>query len=370
MSYKTEGNPVLNNKPTGLLTDQVSPLLLEWYSHNKRDLPWRHTRDPYLIWLSEIILQQTRIAQGLPYYQQFTKNFPTVQAFAEANENDILRLWQGLGYYSRARNMLKTAREVTESHKGVFPADLEALKKLKGVGDYTAAAIASFAYRIPAPVVDGNVYRFLARLMGIDTDINSSKAKAQFTEIARALMPADQPDIFNQAIMEFGALQCTPVSPACDTCPFQSMCFAYQHAMQGSLPVKIKKGKIKLRHLNYLVFRCDNEIAMRKRNGKDVWSGLYEFYLVETDKAIEEWDSLPLSIDQISLIEPNQLSAPSATIVHQLTHQKLQIRFWPVIMNKNKSINLPEDFRFYTASETEQLPKPVVINNYLKKDFF
>lgn len=369
MSYKTEGNPLFNKYPR-TFNDKVPALLIEWYKRNKRDLPWRKTRDPYFIWLSEIILQQTRIAQGLPYYEQFTQHFPTIQELAAADENVILRLWQGLGYYSRARNMHKTAIEVTEQYNGTFPADLDSLKKLKGIGEYTASAIASFAYRIPAPVVDGNVFRFLSRLIGIETDINSGKAKVEFTEVARELMPLDQPDVFNQAIMEFGALQCTPSLPDCPTCPFQTMCFAFQHNLQSVLPVKIKKGKIKLRHLNYLVIKQNNKIAMRQRTGKDVWSGLYEFLLLETDNQVKSWDALPLPEALLPLLSKSELSDPSAIITHQLTHQKLQIRFWPLSVNENSIEELLADFRLYTVKETDQLPKPVVINNYLKKDFF
>lgn len=369
MSYKTEGNRLSDNHTDTLQKTLISQLLIDWYHHNHRDLPWRHTRDPYLIWLSEIILQQTRIAQGLPYYQQFSESFPTIQAFANADENEVLRLWQGLGYYSRARNMLKTAREITELHNGEFPADFEALKKLKGIGEYTASAIASFAFLLPTPVVDGNVFRFLSRIYGIDTDISSSKARKIFTETARALMPLDQPDVFNQAIMEFGALQCTPF-PDCRNCPFQSLCFAYQHNKQGELPVKTKKVKVKQRNLNYIVIVRGDEIAMRKRTEKDVWNGLFEFLLTETSTTIESWDELPVDSAQLKWLKTCRALSPSEIITHQLSHQKLLIRFWPINVADNTQIELPADFAFYSASEIEQLPKPIIINKYLKKDFF
>lgn len=371
MSYKTEGNPLTNIHPYVHLKELIFQLLHDWYRIHQRDLPWRHTRDPYLIWLSEIILQQTRVNQGLPYYQQFTDNFPSVQAFAEADENEILRLWQGLGYYSRARNMLKTAREVVKEHNGAFPTDFEALKKLKGIGDYTASAIASFAFKLPAPVVDGNVFRFLSRLLGIDTDISSGGARKSFTEIARQLMPSDQPDIFNQAIMEFGALQCKPVAPDCEGCPFSLICYANKHNLQTVLPVKTKKTKVRLRHLNYIVLMRGDEIAMHKRTGKDVWNGLFEFILAETSHSIDTWDDFPDTLHDLKYFQKKGItSIPSEMITHQLSHQKLLIRFWPVSVPKNSRIELPEGFAFYPVSEIEHLPKPVAINNYLKKDFF
>ena len=224
-----------------------APRLIEWYRRHGRNLPWRHTRDPYRIWLSEVILQQTRVRQGMPYYHAFVEKFPTVNDLAAASEQEVLRLWQGLGYYSRARNLHETARIVAQKHNGVFPGNYAGLLTLKGVGPYTAAAIASFAFGEQVGVLDGNVYRVLARLLGIETDIATPKAKNEFTRAAAALVPADEPDTYNQAIMEFGAIQCTPVAPDCLLCPFQAECVAYNTGRQHELPVKSKKGSVKNR---------------------------------------------------------------------------------------------------------------------------
>lgn len=366
MSYKTEGNP-LSSLPT---KDFLFQVLKTWYQQHKRDLPWRHTTDPYLIWLSEIILQQTRVAQGLPYYQKFTERFPTIKSFSEAPEDEILRLWQGLGYYSRARNMMQTAQQIMLDFGGVFPNNFDSLKKLKGVGDYTAAAIASFAYQEATPVVDGNVYRVLSRLLGIHTDISSPKAKLEFTSIAKELISAEEPAIFNQAIMEFGALQCTPSNPNCTVCPLQDVCYAYQHNAQKELPVKLKKVKITQRFLNYVLVQKDGAIAMQKRTKKDVWSGLYEFVLIETPTAVADWDELITLLPSYLQNSITLLQSASNPVIHQLSHQKLQITFWPLQIDSQFAFPADANYSFYTPSEIEILPKPIVLDNYLKKDFF
>ena len=255
-----------------------APKLIDWYHHQRRNLPWRHTRDPYFIWLSEVILQQTRVAQGLPYYQQFTEAYPTVFDLAAAPEQEIMRLWQGLGYYSRARNLSQTAQFIVQEQNGQFPDSYHKLLKLKGIGPYTAAAIASFAYDEAVAVVDGNVYRVLARVFGLATDITSTEGKKQFAQLANELLDVSQPATYNQAIMEFGALQCTPVSPDCLLCPFQANCVANATGQIAKLPVKTKKTKVRERFFNYFVIIKNQEIALKQRTDRDIWQQLYDFY--------------------------------------------------------------------------------------------
>jgi len=300
--------------------------LTEWYLKHRRDLPWRDTRDPYPIWLSEIILQQTRVAQGLPYFLRFTESFPNIRALADADEETILRHWQGLGYYSRARNLHAAAKFVSGNLGGKFPGDYESLRRLKGVGDYTAAAIASFAYGEAVPVVDGNVFRVLSRYFGIETDIATPVAKKQFRALARELMPKSDAATFNQAIMEFGALQCVPKSPDCGVCPFNGSCVALKKRIVSRLPVKSKKAKSKDRFLHYLVLIDESgNTSIRKRSENDIWHNLYEFPMVETNMASEPDDALKrYYIDEkIKSIKP----LPHFETVHKLTHQNLHIRF-------------------------------------------
>jgi len=260
--------------------------LLAWYHIHHRDLPWRHTRDPHLIWLSEVILQQTRVAQGLPYFERFAAAYPTIQALAAAPEDEVLKLWQGLGYYSRARNLLKTAQQVVTDFNGLFPESYEKLLQLKGIGPYTAAAIASFAYEERVAVLDGNVYRVLARFFGIENDIAAPASRKVFAEVAQKALPEKESSTYNQAIMEFGALHCTPVAPKCGTCPLQAGCFAFQHNLQRELPVKQKTKRMRERYFNYLVLEWENERYWRKRKPGDIWEGLYEFDLFEAEKLL------------------------------------------------------------------------------------
>ena len=262
-----------------------SNLLIKWYLQKKRDLPWRNTINPYLIWLSEIMLQQTRVAQGMPYFLSFTTAFPTVFDLAKANEEQVLKLWQGLGYYSRARNLHKTAQFVANELDGIFPDNYKDLLQLKGVGEYTAAAIASFSYNEVIPVVDGNVFRVLSRIFDIETDIAQASAKKEFAALAFELMPKDSPAIFNQAIMEFGALQCVPKSPNCSICVFNESCAALQKKKVDQLPIKSKKLKVRNRYFNYIVASDENEnTIIQKRTSKGIWHNLYEFPLLETEK--------------------------------------------------------------------------------------
>lgn len=261
---------------------EFARLLIEWYHEHKRDLPWRNTNDPYLIWISEIILQQTRVAQGYAYYQRFIERFPNLESLAAAEENEVLKYWQGLGYYSRARNLHQAAISVN----GVFPIKYEDILKLKGVGTYTAAAICSFAYNQPHAVVDGNVYRVLSRFFGINEPIDSGKGKKIFASLAHDLLDKIQPALYNQAIMDFGALQCTPLSPDCTVCPFKNRCFAFNHNMVSSLPIKQNKTKTSERFFYYLLIRDNGNIYLNKRTENDIWKNLYELPLIESNTAL------------------------------------------------------------------------------------
>lgn len=362
----------MTSKPIKTLdyTEPISSKLLNWYQTHQRDLPWRNTRDPYRIWLSEIILQQTRVQQGLPYYERFVDTFPTVQELAAASEQEVLRLWQGLGYYSRARNLHACAKTVVNELNGRFPDNFDDLLKLKGVGRYTAAAIASFAFKESVPVVDGNVYRVLARLFGITTDIAQASAYKEFAALAQTLIDPQQPDLFNQAMMEFGALHCTPQKPLCLYCPLQPVCHAFAHQQQKDLPVK--KGKIKIKHRYFHYFLpvgSEGEIFMRQRQEKDIWQGLFDFYLVEASSFLE----VPAIKDPIlqQLIAQNSiLVKESAAYKHQLSHQLLHVRFFELELSPEArewfEKNQPA-FRGYSKAETRDLPKPILITNYLQK---
>jgi A/G-specific adenine glycosylase len=339
--------------------------LRAWYKKNQRDLPWRNSNDPYVIWLSEIILQQTRVAQGLPYFNKFLEVFPNVNAFAIANEDEILRLWQGLGYYSRARNMHATAKYINTELNGIFPTNYQGLLKLKGVGSYTAAAIASFAYNESVAVLDGNVYRVLSRIFGVYTDITSPDGKKVFSKLANELLPAFDSAIHNQAIMEFGALQCTP-SPNCDNCPLNLKCYAFTNKEQSNLPVKLKKLKITNRFFYYFIFEFGGKIFMKKRTGKGIWEGLFELYLIEKEEqtrleVIFEEPSMKSYLQNASNIEI------SKEFKHQLTHQRLLVRFiWVKLSEKNKLFFQEHQADFYPISEVDGFPKPIIIANYFK----
>ena len=299
--------------------------LISWYLENKRDLPWRNTVNPYPIWLSEIILQQTRVAQGLPYFNAFLANFPTVFELAKASEEQVLKLWQGLGYYSRARNLHQTAKIIAFERNGEFPTSYDELLKLKGVGTYTAAAIASFAYHEVVPVVDGNVFRVLARYFDVETDIASATAKKEFTKLARELIDVKKPSLFNQAIMEFGAMQCVPKNPDCSVCIFRDSCAALQKNKVNQLPVKLKKTKVSERFLNYLVLEDEEGKSMiQQRTAKGIWHNLYEFPLLESEK---EWTSLEiaLALKNTEIVSQEQIISISSfeenSIRHILSHQ-------------------------------------------------
>ncbi len=350
-----------------MLVEQFTKPLQTWYLTNKRDLPWRNCIDPYKIWLSEVILQQTRVKQGLPYYIKFTKHYPTVQDLANANEEDVLKLWQGLGYYSRARNLHIAAKMVVDNFNGKFPKSFKNLIKLKGIGQYTASAIASFSNKEAVAVVDGNVYRVLSRIFGIFTPINSTEGIKEFQKLADRLLDNENPDIHNQAIMEFGAIQCTPKKPNCMYCPFNDQCYAHQKSAVDVLPEKIKKIKIKNRYFNYLVISDCEDIFISKRSGKGIWQNLYEFPLIETIKTITEKE-LYMEIEkkftitksfQIELIQQNEKA-------HKLSHQHLYTSFYRLTLNKKDFLSLKDQHTLIQQNEIENYPVPVLIDNFLK----
>lgn len=324
--------------------------LQEWYKAQQRDLPWRHTQDPYLIWLSEIILQQTRVDQGLPYYHKFTAAFPTVWDLANASQQEVLNLWQGLGYYSRGRNLHATAQQITFDYNGAFPTSYQGLLKLKGVGPYTAAAIASFAFNLPHAVVDGNVFRVLSRYFGVDLAINSPEGKRQFDALAQELLDQKNPALHNQAIMEFGALQCKPVSPNCANCPVLTTCVAQQTAQVAQLPIKIKKVKVRKRYFVYhLMANAQQQLAFSKRGPKDIWEGLYEFPL-------QEFDSQE---DMLSYLEDK--TVVGAKFQHLLTHQKIEAYFVQTSLTAKET----EDYLLLSLAALEDHPIPRLIDKFL-----
>ena len=310
-----------------------SRIILDWYAQNGRDLPWRRTKDPYAVWLSEIILQQTRIVQGKAYWERFMERFPTVEDLASASEDEVLRLWEGLGYYSRARNLHAAAKQIVAL--GGFPDTLEGIRSLKGVGDYTAAAIGSICFGLPAAVVDGNVYRVLARHFGISTPVGTTQAKKEFTALAQKLLPEDA-SAFNQGMMDFGALQCTPQNPDCAACPLLSSCNAYKTGRTELLPVKKPATAVQERRFNYIYVRCNGDTAIRRRGPGDIWQGLYE-PLVETS-----------TNPTLTLIK--------ASVKHQLTHRTLICDFY--LWEPLERPELPEGYFWIKETELDQYAKP------------
>ena len=338
-----------------------SNTLIYWYLQNNRELPWRKTKNPYFIWLSEIMLQQTRVAQGLSYYLKFTTDFPTVFDLANADESTVLKMWQGLGYYSRARNLHFSAKLIANELNGEFPATYKEIIKLKGIGDYTASAIASICFNEPTAVVDGNVYRVLSRYYGIKTPINSSAGIKEFKAIAQTLIDESQPGTFNQAIMDFGALHCKPQNPLCETCPFSDSCVALEKKLTKELPVKEKKIKVRNRYFNFLVIKTDdNKTILSERKGKGIWQGLYQFPLIESDKNInknqliasEEFTNLLPTETTLSLFNEKE-------IVHKLSHQHLYTQFWIVETAKATEATIK-------WTEIEKYPVPILIANFLE----
>jgi A/G-specific adenine glycosylase len=336
--------------------------LIQWYFANKRELPWRNTTDAYTIWLSEIILQQTRVEQGLPYFHRFVEKYPDVKAFAAAREEEILNLWQGLGYYSRGRNMLKTARQVLDQFDGVFPVDYQQLAELKGIGEYTAAAISSFAAGEARAVVDGNVFRVLARYFGITEPVGSTQGKKIFQNIANDLLDRQHPGLHNQAIMEFGAMLCKPKNPDCRICPLQTGCYASKNNAVTILPQKLKKAKIRERYLNYLVIRDADTILMNKRGEGDIWANMYDLPLVETARPLSangvvaqarasEWFGKAVEVTGTYLVKK-----------HILTHQHLHAQF---IHIADKPVKMEQNWIYAGINDLEKLPMPKIIFRFL-----
>lgn len=327
--------------------------IISWYLRNKRTLPWRNTQNPYFIWLSEIILQQTRVAQGLPYYERFTEKYPTVFDLAHAREEEVLRLWQGLGYYSRGRNLHATARQIAEEHSGVFPSSFSSLVRLKGVGHYTAAAIASFAFKEKVPAIDGNVIRVISRLYRIDKPADIPATIQEIRQIALELIAEVEPDLYNQAMMEFGALLCTPKNPKCDICPVQSECLSFPQKDFLRIPYKSKKTKVLDRSLHYLVLEYRGNFFMKQRTGSDIWQNLFDFPETEPE-------TIPGLLQSLN-------AGPARTfppVSHILSHRKLSIFFTHSIL-PDQDIAL--EGAWFTAEEAEKLPKPKVIADFLSR---
>lgn len=345
-----------------------SSILGDWYLKNRRDLPWRSLSDPYPIWLCEIILQQTRVEQGLPYWNRFLEAFPTIFELAKAEESQILRLWQGLGYYSRARNLHFAAKQIVELHGGKFPADYNSIRNLKGVGDYTAAAVASFAFNLPHAVVDGNVYRFLARYFGIATPIDSSAGKKEFALLAQKLLDRKHPGIHNQAMMEMGATICKPTSPLCTICPFAHSCHALAKNEISTLPVKSKTIKVIKRHFQFVIIHTPKHVLIKRRSGNDIWQGLYDFPLIETTKLISPEEVLNSQLIAELAGKKFHLRRKSSTIKHQLSHQTIYAVFYWLEVDKLTSNGLDGAYIKVLFSELDNYGMPQLIVKYLEQD--
>ncbi len=336
--------------------------IVKWYEEYGRELPWRETNDPYLIWISEIILQQTRVVQGYEYYMRFVQRFPDFKSLAEASEDEVMKYWQGLGYYSRARNLHTAARIINEI--GHFPRTYEEVRKLKGVGDYTAAAICSFAYGMPYAVVDGNVYRVLSRYFGIDTPIDSTQGKKVFSSLADEMLHQTQPAIYNQAIMDFGALQCTPSSPNCMFCPLIETCLAYKEGLVQNLPVKEKKTKVTHRYFSYFFVRQGNDTYIRRRENNDIWRNLYEIPLLESEKPLEHGaifnttaykDLFPAShLLSVSLIQHD--------VKHVLTHRIIHADLYE--MTVSQDFKMPGNYLRISIQELEKNAYPRLLSHF------
>ena len=347
------------------MMDILHDTLINWYAENRRDLPWRQQPTPYQVWLSEVILQQTRVNQGMDYYLRFVERWPTVTDLAQASEEEVLKMWQGLGYYSRARNLHHCAQQVVKEYGGEFPADFEKLKQLKGIGDYTAAAIASIAFGLPHAVVDGNVYRVLARLYDIDTPININEGQTLFAQLADELLNRKQPGLHNQAMMEFGALHCTPKNPNCLHCPLQAQCLAFEKQTVMQRPVKLQKTKVTTRYFNYLVIKHKDSLYLRKRSGNDIWKNLYDFPCVESET--------PMTVEEVvatdgfqQLIEGKTFTIEkvSPTFTHKLTHRTLLAQFIEIKLEELLQIQT-KDLILTRESDLGNYPIPRLIDLYL-----
>lgn len=346
---------------------KFSRLLLAWYHVNKRDLPWRKTSNAYHIWLSEIIMQQTRVEQGTPYYLAFVKAYPGPSQLAAAPADEILKLWQGLGYYSRARNLHAAAKTIVSEHQGKFPSDYESILQLKGVGDYTAAAIASFAFNKPYAVVDGNVYRFLSRVFGISTAIDSTAGKKEFKELAAELLDKKNPAEYNQAIMEFGALYCKPQNPDCENCIFAHTCIARERKLVDMLPVKANKTKVRNRYFQYLVINRNNKTWLKQRGAKDIWEGLYDFPLIESLKELSE-EELQKNAEWKKIFGRMKpfVRNESKTYKHILSHQRIYAKFWQIEISDE--IKAEAGWTETRKTELHAYPVPRLVDLYLNEE--
>jgi A/G-specific adenine glycosylase len=342
-------------------------LLLKWNREkNSRQMPWKGEKDPYRIWLSEIILQQTRVDQGLNYYKSFIRAFPTIRKLASAPDQVVFKLWEGLGYYTRCRNLIATAKYISKEQKGIFPGNYEAIKALKGVGPYTAAAISSFAFNLPHAVVDGNVFRLLARVFGINLPVDSTEGKKFFTSLAEELLDKKEPGLYNQAIMDFGAVICKPVSPLCSACVFKKDCIAFRGNRIQQLPVKEKKISIRKRWFYYLLLEYRGHMAIRKRTGKDIWQDLYEFPLIESIAEDNKKNILQHAVKKKWLAGNGyELLAVSDLFKQQLSHQFIAGRFFHIKLKKKPAFK--NDWTWIPKSNTDQYAFPGFINQYLRQ---
>ena len=342
----------------------IQTTFISWYLQNKRDLPWRNIDDAYHIWISEIILQQTRVAQGLAYYNRFIELFPTVQSLANADSDAVLKAWQGLGYYSRARNLHEGAKYVVKQFNGEIPAEYNLLRTIKGVGEYTASAIASLAFNLPHPVVDGNVNRVISRIFGVLEPIDSTAGIKRIKEIAAEIIDKEQPGLHNQAIMEFGALQCIPRNPQCNACPFVHLCFAFKNNMVGELPVKLPKKPVARRNFYYLFIQFNNKVFLGKREKKDIWQGLYELPLIETP-SVMTLKELAASESWKQIFEKNHVTFNSdpVELTHQLSHQTIIARFLNISIS-SPSTYLNNNYINIDAGKIHQYPVSKLIDNY------
>ena len=346
--------------------ENFSRKLIDWYKENGRDLPWRGTKNPYLIWISEIILQQTRVAQGYDYYRRFVTRFPDVFSLAAADEDEVMRYWQGLGYYSRARNLHAAARQMAE--EGGFPTTYAGVRALKGVGEYTAAAVCSFAYGMPYAVVDGNVYRVLSRWLGIDTPVDSAEGKKLIAGVAGELLDRERPGLYNQAIMDFGALQCTPSAPDCLLCPLNDSCVAHRKGLTGSLPVKQHKTKVTARYFNYIYVRMGAYTLIHKRTGEDIWKNLFELPLVETEKelSVEEFLACPQLHALLAGAESPVVRPLLRGVKHVLSHRVIYANFYEVAL-PDTAAPFPPDCLRAKADELGNYAVPRLIHAFLEK---
>lgn len=344
-----------------------SERILTWYAQHKRALPWRETKNPYVIWLSEIILQQTRVEQGMPYFFKFLENYPNVTKFAEAEEPEILRLWQGLGYYSRARNMHKASKQVLDRHKGEFPTDYQSLLALPGVGEYTAAAISSFSSNQGYAVLDGNVFRVLSRYFGIDEPINSSSGKKLFSKLAQEMLDQDHPGEYNQAIMDFGALQCKPKSPNCEECVLRLDCKAYEVGLVDKLPVKLKGKKSRDRYFHYFIIEKEGSILMSQRSEGDVWANLFEFPMIESDRELNVAELVQLEEYRINFGE-NVPKMVKGQVKHILSHQNIFARFYNLDMD-NGELAKKSFWNYFLLEKLDTLAKHKLISSFVEHYF-